>query len=110
MRYLIKKMTFIFLFLVLIVSCAHNTPNSKDEFSFEAIVLEVNEHSMLVKVTKPNELLNARIIVENLDDKTQVFAMNDVVKVFYNGVILESDPAQLALVYAIELVGDMSNP
>lgn len=77
--------------------------------SFIGTVLEVDSQSMLVLVDPDEEAYqSADKIWVSLDvllkDSMTSFTINDQVKVFYDGQIAESYPAQIHRVYAILLV------
>jgi ribosomal protein L21E len=80
----------------------HKEPN------FTGVVVEVDSNSILVSVNegeearKSSDLIDVSLNVELKDSMTE-FMSGDEVKVYYNGTILESYPAQLEKVYAILL-------
>lgn len=87
----------------LTISDLHKKP------SFIGTVLEVDSQSMLVLVDPDEEAYqSADKIWVSLDvllkDSMTSFTINDQVKVFYDGQIAESYPAQIHRVYAILLV------
>ncbi|HZK09763.1 MAG TPA: DUF3221 domain-containing protein [Clostridia bacterium] len=106
-----KWILLLFLLPYLLSGCSKkiNMDNFINEPNFSGIVQEVSSHSILVKVNKEeSELLSSDLISLSLDAKLEKSARNfnvgDEVRVYYNGNIAESYPAQVSEVYAIILV------
>ena len=78
------------------------------EPNFKGIVIEVRENSILVSVNededefKSSDKISVSLNVKSKDSMTH-FNVGDNVSVYYNGIILESYPAQVNGVYAIIL-------
>lgn len=97
--------------LVLITGCSKEMNMDKvlNEPNFVGVVTEVNEHSILVKVNededdiRSSDLMSVSLDVE-IDDSITDFNIGDEVRVYYDGMIAESYPAQINKVYAIMLV------
>lgn len=107
-----KKFSLILLVLfVLLFSCSKGVDidNVEDQPNFSGIVDEVNENSILVKVNEgEDEIQSSDLISVSLDVKLKDgitnFLVGDEVRVYYDGTILESYPAQVNQVYLIMLV------
>ncbi|MDL2238009.1 YobA family protein [Christensenellaceae bacterium OttesenSCG-928-K19] len=82
-----------------------------NEPNFVGIVTEVNEKSILVKVNededayKSSDLINVSLEVE-IKDGLSEYDVGDEVRVYYDGSIAESYPAQVSKVYAITIVNE----
>jgi len=80
-----------------------------DEPNFCGIVDQVYEQSILVRVNedegeiKSSDLMSVSLDVE-LKDSMTYFEIGDEVRIYYDGSIAESYPAQINKVYAIILV------
>lgn len=77
-----------------------------DEPNFSGTVLETSDHAMLVAVNEGEDELKTcdRISVSldvQLKDSMTQFDVGTQVKVFYDGSIAETDPAQVNTVFAI---------
>lgn len=90
-------------------------PISMDELNkkpnFTAVVTEVYDKEILVAVDKDqDEYKSSDKIIVSLDvklkDKLVSFKAGDKVRIFYDGNILESYPAQIRKVYAILLINE----
>ncbi len=90
-------------------------PISMDELykkpNFTAVVTEVYDKEILVTVDKDqDEYKSSDKIIVSLDvklkDKLVSFKAGDKVRIFYDGNILESYPAQIRKVYAILLINE----
>lgn len=90
-------------------------PMSMDELykkpNFTAVVTEVYEKEILVTVDKDQAEYNSsdKVIVSldvKLKDKLISFKVGDKVRIFYDGNILESYPAQIRKVYTILLINE----
>lgn len=84
-----------------------------DEANFTGIVDKVDEESILVRVNEDqDERKSSDLISVSLDmklkDKPIDFKVGDEVRVYYDGVMLESYPAQINHVYVILLVTEKS--
>lgn len=109
-----RYLVLILVFFVVVVGLAYlfrpMTMNDiYDEPNFQGTVVETDETSMLVAVapeeqeSKSSDLISVSLKVQLKDSMTQ-FAQGDRVKVYYNGEIAESYPAQVHTVYAILLL------
>ncbi len=84
-----------------------------DEPNFAGIVLEVDEKTILVKVNededayKSSDLICVSIDVE-IPDGLSEYEVGDEVRVYYDGNIAESYPAQVHKVYAITIVYEVT--
>lgn len=79
--------------------------------SFEGVVTEVYENSIMVVVNndeeeyKSSDLMSVSLDVKVKDSETS-FDVGDKVRVYYDGSIAESYPAQINTVYAIVFVNE----
>ena len=83
----------------------YNEPN------FRGLVLEVSDNTILVAVNQEeNEIKSSDKISVSLDTKLKdsmtSFKVGDKVRVFYDGMILETYPGRVTNVYAILLEND----
>ena len=90
-------------------------PMSVDELykkpNFTAVVTEVYDKEILVAVDKgQDEYKSSDKMIVSLDvelkDNLISFKIGDKVRIFYDGKILESYPAQIRKVYAILLINE----
>lgn len=107
-----KKWFFcLILVFVLLSGCTKKMDmnNVTSEPNFSGTVDKVNEKSILVKVNededefKSSDLISVSLDVELKDSMTH-FKIGDEVRVYYDGMIAESYPAQINKVYAIVIV------
>lgn len=82
-----------------------------DEPNFTGMVTEVYGNSIMVSVNEgEDEFKSSDIISVSLDvklkDSMTTFNVGQNVKIFYDGVILETYPARIRTVYAILLVNE----
>lgn len=107
-----KKITVLLLFsCILFTACTSSNENDGylEEVNFAGIVEEVNENTILVRVNEDEEeirssdLISVSLDVE-IEDSMADINIGDEVRVYYDGVVAESYPAQVNNVYAIELV------
>lgn len=105
-----KRITMLLLLtLILLTACARTMDNIADQPNFAGIVEEVKSNSILVRVNEDEEemrssdLISVSLDVE-IEDSRRDFNIGDEVRVYYDGMIAESYPAQANNVYAIELV------
>ena len=112
-----KKLLFcLVITLILITGCSKqmNMNNILNEPNFAGIVIKVNEQSILVEVNEDedeissSDLMSVSLDVE-LDDSNIDFNIGDEVRIYYDGTIAESYPAQINKVYAIMLVDPSGN-
>lgn len=94
-----------FLFRPMTMNDIYNEPN------FSGVVLEASEASILVLVDEgEDEIASSDKMTVSLDvklgDSMTDFSVGNHVKVFYDGTIAESYPAQINNVYAILLVSE----
>lgn len=107
-----KKLLFcLVITLVIITGCSQqkDRENLADKANFAGIVIEVNDQSILVKVNEDEEEINSSDLMSVLlnaeeDDSNTDFDIGDEVRIYYDGTIAESYPAQINKVYAIMLV------
>jgi len=98
----------LFTVLLLLAGCTRTMNNVYKEPNFEGDVVKVNEGSILVEVDEEEDerrsadLISVSLDVELKDSMTH-FEVGDAVKVYYDGSIAESYPAQIHTVYAIML-------
>lgn len=96
----------ILIFAFALVACSVIDSHMKKQ-TFEAEILEINSNSILVK---PNQNTNEAKSSDKITVPTwtieikQKLKVGDIVKITYDGVILESYPAQINGVYKIEKV------
>ncbi|NLY44860.1 MAG: DUF3221 domain-containing protein [Tissierella sp.] len=91
-----------------------NMDNVINEPNFAGIVTEVNEQSILVKVNEDeDEISSSDLMIVSLDfelgDSMTDFNIGDEVRVYYDGMIAESYPAQINKVYAIILISGVED-
>lgn len=97
----------VIVFMTLISGCRKtlNMENVVNEANFEATIKEVYENSILVKVSIDEYLISADLIKVSLDVKVKEsitnFEVGDKVRIYYDGSIAESYPAQVNNTYAI---------
>lgn len=99
------------LMLILILAYIFKPMTMNDiykEPNFKGTVIEVSENSILVSVNEDEDEFESsdKISVSlnvKLKDSMTHFNVSDNVSVYYNGVILETDPVQVKEVYAIIL-------
>lgn len=82
-----------------------------DKPNFTGIVTDIYEKSILVSVNEDEDEIKSsdRIKVSlnaKLKDSMTSFKVGDKVRIFYDGTILESYPAQINTVYAILLINE----
>lgn len=79
------------------------------EQNFTGVVLEVHDETILAKVNaeedvyKSSDLVSVSLDVQ-IPDGLSEYSVGDEVRVYYNGEIAESYPAQVTTVYAITIV------
>ncbi len=76
----------------------------EQKVSFKAEIIEVQKDTFLVVPTKKYKSIGGRIIVTRKPKSTKRnldFEVGDVIKIVHDGLILESEPAQLSVVYDI---------
>lgn len=107
----------IFVFALLILALLGGCSKKMDmhsvlsEPNFAGIVTEVSENSILVRVNEEEEAYKSSdLIAVSLDvqikDGLSEYAVGDEVRVYYDGSIAESYPAQVSTVYAITIVNE----
>ncbi len=104
-----RQVLVLFLVMILLVGCSPDTNGVDQEFSFAAIVEEVNVDSILVRVNEDeDEFKSSDLISLALDAELKASIANlsvgDEVEISYDGIIAESYPAQIHNVYAISLM------
>ena len=106
----------IMVFLLLSLACTKkvNMNNVTDQANFAGVVDRVDKESIIVRVNeaqdefKSSDLLSVSLDME-FKEKSNDFKVGDEVSVYYDGVILESYPAQINHVYLILLVSEASD-
>ena len=107
--YIMKKMAYLSIIILLLASCTipMNMNTVVKEPNFGGIVEEVHEKSILVRVNEDeitsSDLISVSLDVELKDSMTD-FNPGDEIRVYFDGNIAESYPAQVHKVYAIILV------
>ena len=91
-----------YIFKPMTMNDIYNEPN------FRGVVLEVSDNAILVAVNeKENEIKSSDKISVSIDTKLKdsmtSFKVGDKVRVFYDGMILETYPGRINNVYAILL-------
>lgn len=82
-----------------------------DKPNFTGIVTEIYDKAILVSVDededeiKSSDKMSVSLDVQLKDSMTS-FKVGDKVKIFYDGIILETYPAQIHTVYAILLINE----
>lgn len=106
-----KWILILFLVISLLAGCSKKMDmnNVKNEPNFSGIVEEISENSILVKVNETeDEFQSSDLISVSLDaelkDSVTNFNIGDEVRIYYDGNIAESYPAQINKVYAITLI------
>ena len=107
-----KRMLLIFILTLFALSaCMDNKVeiDMSDASSFTGIIREVSMNSLMVMVNKDqDEYKSSDILSVSLDYKdrdTKInFSKGDPIRVYYNGMILESYPGQVTEVYKIEKI------
>lgn len=105
------KKIFLCLSLIFIILAGCTTPmnmsNVVNEPNFAGTVEETHENSILVRVNSDevtsSDLISVSLDVELKDSMTH-FEVGDKIRVYYDGTIAESYPAQVNKVYAILLI------
>ena len=106
-----KKIILLLFIMILAVSCTKKVTmsNYKKEANFSGIVKEVNAHSLLVSVDKTedefktSDLISVSLDIE-LKDSLVTFNIGDEIRIYYDGIIADSYPAQINKVYAIDII------
>lgn len=98
-----RKNTLLIFSLLILGACVNKSE------SFTAVVASVNMGSLIVMVDEDqDEFKSSDVISVSLNFKNKgsslLFNEGDHVKINYNGLILESYPAQINEVYAIEKI------
>ena len=108
-----KFIAFVFALICVFGMVACDQKSGKDfdpaeTFSFHAKVLEVHNDYLLVEpLADSHESKSAGKIQVSLNDQTTSWSIptvDDVVKIVYDGNIMETYPAQLGKVYHIEVL------
>lgn len=103
-----------FLLIILLVAYVYRPltlNNISNKPNFKGVVTEVYENSMMVSVnadedeSKSSDLMIVSLDVKIKDSMTD-FEVGNKVKVYYDGNIAESYPAQINTVYAVLLVDE----
>ena len=109
MKKIVSLVSLLAVFAMLLVGCADKSGKDFDRTqtcSFHAKVLEVSDGYLLVEpLADSSESRSANQIQVSLRDKTtswSIPAVGDVVKIVYDGNIMETYPAQISKVYHIE--------
>ena len=102
-----KKLVFCLCVFLLLSGCAR--PMSMDTVGKEPNFAGAREGSILVRVNEDEEVCRTSDLVSvsldaALGDSMTHFSVGDAVRVYYDGTIAESYPAQVDTVYAIILV------
>ena len=101
---------FVFIFLSLSACMEHKGEiNLKDKKNFTGIISEVSMNSIMILVDKDQEeYRSSDILSVSLDYKDRdpkiILSKGESVRVYYNGMILESYPGQINEVYGIEKI------
>lgn len=74
--------------------------------TFSGVVLRVNERSIIVQPFEGEEILDQVSVSTNIDDETELpeLQVGDNVCVTWSGGILETAPANLETVHAIDII------
>ena len=84
----------------------YDLPENNYKAELKAVVVKVNEKSMLVMETeKANELIS----VGFTDEGNIGFKQSQEIVIYFDGMIMESYPAQIGNVQKIEIVREKSN-
>lgn len=107
-----KRWIFYLTFIIIFLSACTKPMNMNSvvkEPNFTGRVEEIEENSILVRVDEDEEeaassdLISVSLDVE-LEDSMTDFNVGDKVRIYYDGNIAESYPAQVNKVYAIILI------
>ena len=65
--------------------------------TFEAKIIAVNNDSLTVRVLKDSKSFkySSEVIIRLLNDDNNIYSINDKIKVTFNGLVLDSNPAQI---------------
>ena len=107
-----KKTILLSIFILLYLSaCTENKGDVhlKDKQSFTGVIKEVNMNNLMVLVDEnQEEYKSSDILSVSLDykdrDRKIILNRGEPVRVYYNGMILESYPGQVTEVYKIEKI------
>lgn len=106
-----KHFFYLLFVFVLLSGCSKpmNMNTVVSEPNFSGIVDEVYEQSILVRVNEGEDEINSSDLMSvsldvTLKDSMIYFEIGDEVRVYYDGSIAESYPAQINKVYAIMIV------
>lgn len=108
-QFMKKIILYLIMILVLFTGCTDSITMEDvvKEPNFSGIVEEIEEKSILVRVNE-DEVTSSDLIYVSLDvelkDNMIDFNIGDEVRVYYDGNIAESYPAQVNKVYAIILL------
>ena len=99
----------VFTGIVLVILLCINNTRGHNKYSFVGEILELHERSIFVLVNeKEEEAKSSDKVVVSLGDKigyiTNKFRVGDSIRIYYDGVMLESYPAQIINVNKIEIV------
>ncbi len=98
----------IFLLTICLFGCVPmNMNNVVKEPNFTGLVEEVYENTIIVKVNEKQGISSDLVSVNTktkLKDSIRDFEVGQQVRVYYNGIVAESYPAQVNTVYAIVIV------
>jgi hypothetical protein len=84
---------------------AFRTINGTAGARFTGVVEEVFDGSILVRVNESEDAYKSSVLISvPLNGNTSQFSTGDEVRIYYDGTIMESYPAQLHTVYRIELI------
>ena len=106
-----KKLIIIFIALITLNSCPNkiNMHTVYRQPNFTGIITEMFDNSILVRANDGEEIRNSADLISVsmdtiLQGRSSYFMSSDEVTVFYDGVILETYPAQINKVYVIFLI------
>ncbi|MGI6176050.1 MAG: DUF3221 domain-containing protein [Christensenellales bacterium] len=107
-----KKRFFCLLMICILLAGCTKTRTMNDildEPNFAGTVIEVHTQSILIRVHEGEDALHSSDLMSvsldvELKDSMQHFNIGDEVRVYYDGRIAESYPAQIHTVYAIVLI------
>lgn len=99
-------LTSVFVFLLLFISCgiispgdSESTSSDTEIYSFSGSVIEVDNGSILVAPFENESIMNTSDkIMCHMGDVAADVKVGDSVTITYNGVILESYPAQISVI------------
>ena len=116
LRSICTKLIALQLSLLLLAGCSSQMTlkDAEKEPNFSGVVTKVTEHTILVRVGpeedeyRSSDLLMVSLLTE-IEGDGRTFQVGDEVRVYYDGMIAETYPAQINRVYAVTLIESTEN-